>query len=121
MLPALRSVVFEGPQEFGSTPGILKPPSPPAGSPIPVPWERQPPMSTGVTETLYPITKYDNLILVYQDGRSDVVIQPGPIINSTDKAVVIHKYAMDTCQWALARLNRGLSTLQCTPTMGYWH
>ncbi|KAH8978442.1 hypothetical protein EDB92DRAFT_1907776 [Lactarius akahatsu] len=34
MLPALRSVVFEGPQKFALTPEILKPLPPPAGSPI---------------------------------------------------------------------------------------
>ncbi|KAH9013759.1 hypothetical protein EDB85DRAFT_904349 [Lactarius pseudohatsudake] len=34
MLPALRSVVFEGPQEFALTPEIRKPLPPPAGSPI---------------------------------------------------------------------------------------
>ncbi|KAH9021702.1 hypothetical protein EDB83DRAFT_2679283 [Lactarius deliciosus] len=34
MLPALRSVFYEGPQEFALTPEILKPLSPPAGSPI---------------------------------------------------------------------------------------
>ncbi|KAH9164288.1 hypothetical protein EDB89DRAFT_440752 [Lactarius sanguifluus] len=34
ILPALRSVVYEGPQEFASIPEILKPLPPPAGIPI---------------------------------------------------------------------------------------